>query len=245
VNWTSSPGAVANSTSPSTTITMNAAESVTANFAVALTYTPSLNFDTVYTNSTHKLTGTITNNSATNVTFTGATITLGTANLGAYKPLLYCTGTPLKPGKSCTFAVDFAPGSQTGTLTATMNILDSAGTQEVSLSGNVIDPVAQFNLKTLAFGPVAVNGSLTLPVQLTNSGQTDLDISNVTITGLNAGEYSANNLCPASLTPTKSCTIEVTFAPTVKGAAGATLVVTDNVVAGKSSIPITGNGHEK
>lgn len=252
VNWTSSPGSVASSTSASTTITMNAAESVTANFTVALTYTPSLNFDTVYTNSTHKLTGTITNNSATNVTFTGATITLGTANLGAYKPLLYCTGTPLKPGKSCTFAVDFAPGSQTGTLTATMNILDSAGTQEVSLTGNVIDPVVEFInpttqsvMKTLAFGPVAVNGSLTLPVQLTNSGQTDLDISNVTITGLNAGEYSANNLCPASLTPTNSCTIEVTFAPTVKGAAGATLVVTDNVVAGKSSIPITGNGHEK
>jgi hypothetical protein len=151
----------------------------------------------------------------------------------------------LKPGKSCTFAVDFAPGNQAGTLTAMMNIIDSAGTQEVSLSGNVIDPVAQFNLKTLAFGPVAVDGSQTLPVQLTNVGQTDLDISNVTITGTYAGEYSPSNLCPASLTPTGSCTIEVTFAPTEKGVAGAMLVVTDNVAAGKSSIPITGNGHEK
>jgi hypothetical protein len=113
------------------------------------------------------------------------------------------------------------------------------------LTADVIDPVAQFNLKTLAFGPVTVNDTKTIPVQLTNIGDTDLDISNVTITGANSGEYSPNNLCPASLTPTNSCTIEVTFAPTVKGAAGATLVVTDNVVAGKSSIPITGNGHEK
>jgi len=242
VNWTSSPGSVANSTSPSTTITMNAAESVTANFAVALPYTPSLNFGTVYLNSKHKLTGTITNNSASNVTFTSATITQGTADAGAYKPFLYCTGTPLKPGKSCTFAVDLTADA-VGTLTATLNIFDSAGTQEVSLTASVIDPIAQFNLKTLAFGSVLVNGSRTLPVQLTNIGETDLDINNVTITGAKSGEFSPSNLCPASLTPTSSCTIEVTFSPTAKGAVGGTLVVTDNVTGGKSSIPITGTGH--
>jgi archaellum component FlaF (FlaF/FlaG flagellin family) len=95
----------------------------------------------------------------------------------------------------------------------------------------------------LGFGGVAVNGSKTLPVQLTNIGKTALDISNVTIMGPNSGEYSPSNLCPASLAPTDSCTIEVTFAPTKKGAAGATLVVTDNIAAGKSSIPITGTGH--
>ena len=242
VNWTSSPGSVANSTSPSTSITMNAAESVTANFAVALTYTPSLNFGTVYLNSKHKMTGTITNNSGTNVTFTSATITLGTADAGAYKPFLYCTGTPLKPGKSCTFAVDLTADT-VGTLTATLNIFDSAGTQEVSLTASVIDPIAQFNLKTLSFGSVAVNGSKTLPVQLKNVGLTDLNINNVSIMGSNSTGLSASSGCPASLTPNSSCMIEVTFAPTAKGARAGSLAVTDNVAAGKSAIPISGTGH--
>jgi hypothetical protein len=138
-----------------------------------------------------------------------------------------------------------------GTLTATLNIMDNASgnPQQIGLTANVIDPGAQFEnpntqlvVKTLSFGGVAVNSSKTLPVQLTNIGQTDLDISNVSIAGSNSIGFSPNSGCGPSLPPTVSCVIEVTFAPTTKGARAGSLVITDNVTAGKSSIPISGTG---
>jgi hypothetical protein len=244
VNWTSNPGSVANSTSASTTITMNAAESVTANFQPTLIYPSSLNFGNVYLNSKHKLIATITNDTSARVIFTGATITLGTANAAAYTAFPYCDASPVKPGSSCEVAVDLEADA-VGTLTATLNILDNAAgsPQQVSLTANVINPLAQFQPSSLSFGTVAVNASKTIPVQLTNVGGTDLDVTNVTITGSNSTGFSTSNPCPASLAPTASCTIDVTFAPLAKGARGGSLAVTDNVVLGKSSISISGTGH--
>ncbi len=155
----------------------------------------------------------------------------------------HCTS-PLKPGKSCTISVTFTANAE-GTLTATMYITDNGfGTpRQVNLTGNVIDPVAQFNPTNLSFGTVAVHSSTTLPVQLTNSGQTPLNISNIGIGGKNAGDFSQTNNCPAILSATMSCTISVTFDPTVKGARTGTLIVTDNVAGGQSTVALTGTGH--
>ncbi len=230
--------------------TLPGGQVVNPNSAGTLSYPPTLDFGAVYLNSKHKLEGTIKNTGTANVTFTGDSITLGTADAAAYKPFLYCTGTPLKPGKTCTVAVDLLADA-VGTLTATLNIMDNASgnPQQIGLTANVIDPVAQFTdpvthaiLKTLSFGGVAVNGSKTLPVELTNVGQTALNITNVSIMGSNSTGLSANSGCGPSLAPTDSCTIQVTFAPTAKGARAGSLVVTDNVAAGKSSIPISATG---
>jgi len=88
-----------------------------------------------------------------------------------------------------------------------------------------------------------VSSSTTLPVQLTNSGQTPLDISNISIGGADAGDFSQTNNCPAILSATMSCTISVTFDPTAKGTRTGTLIVTDNVAAGQSTVALTGTGH--
>jgi len=130
-----------------------------------------------------------------------------------------------------------------GTLTATLNLTDNAvGTpQTVGLTGNVLDPIAQFSPTKLAFGTQPVSSSTTLPVQLTNSGLTPLDISGIGISG--SSEFTEVNNCPAILSSTMSCTISVTFAPTVTGARTGTLIVTDNVAGGLSTVPLTGTGH--
>src|ERR1039458_8029550 len=166
----------------------------------------------------------------------------GTANAAAYKAVSHC-GTPLKIGKSCTVAVTFLANAD-GLQTATLNITDNtAGSpQQVSLTGTVIDPVAQFSPTKLAFGTKGVNTSTTLPVQLTNTGQTPLNIGGIAITGTNSGEFTQANNCPAVLPPATNCTISVTFAPTVKGARTGTLTVTDNVAAGQSTVALTGTG---
>ena len=115
--------------------------------------------------------------------------------------------------------------------------------QHVILTGNVIDPVAQFSPAKLALGTQAVHSSTTLPVQLTNSGQTPLNISNIAISGTDAGDFTQVSNCPAILSSTMSCTISVTFTPSVKGARTGTLIVTDNVAARQSTVALTGTGH--
>jgi hypothetical protein len=134
-----------------------------------------------------------------------------------------------------------AIGLQTATLNITDNTMGSP--QKVGLSGYVIDPVAQFNPTKLSFGSQAVNSSTTLPVVLTDAGQTSLNIGGIAITGANSGAFTESNNCPAVLAGGASCTISVTFSPTVKGAWSGTLVVTDNVAGGSSSVALSGTGH--
>jgi uncharacterized repeat protein (TIGR01451 family) len=246
VNWTSSPGSVANSTSASTTITMNAAESVTANFVASqLRISKStLDFGTVYLNNTyHELAVTITNVSTSTITVSGVTIVPGTADASAYRLVEYCKG-QIKPKQVCVVAVDFLADA-VGTLTATLNIADNAAgsPQQVNLTANVIDPVADLSPKPLMFGQHPVSSQTTLPVQLTNGGQTDLTISNIAIAGANAGDFSQSNSCPSTLAPTASCTIEVTFTPSAKGGRGATLTVSGNMATGKATMELYGIGH--
>ncbi len=145
---------------------------------------------------------------------------------------------------SCIIDVTFKADAE-GTLTLTLNLMDNAVgmPQHVGLTGNVIDPVAQFSPTKLAFGTVTVHSIKTLPVQLTNSGQTPLDISNISVAGADGGDFSQTNNCPAILAASASCTISVTFDPSVKGARTGTLIVTDNVASGESTVALTGTGH--
>ena len=225
----------------------NVVATATQNFTLdvsGLNLTPSnLVFGTVYLNSSHTLPVTVTNVGSTTVTISGVSITPGTANAAAYTAADHCT-TPLKAGKSCVVDVTFKADAE-GTLTATLNLMDNAVgmPQHVGLTGNVIDPVAQFSPTKLAFGTVTVHSSSTLPVQLTNSGQTPLDISGISIGGADAGDFSQTNNCPAIMAAGASCTISVTFDPTVKGARTGTLIFTDNVASGQSTVALTGTGH--
>ena len=202
-----------------------------------------LNFGTAYLSNSTTLSVTLTNMTKSSVTVSSVSITPGTANAAAYKAVSHCTAA-LKTGKSCTIAITFLANA-IGLQTATLNVLDStlASPQEVGLSAYVIDPVAQFNPTTLAFGNEPVNSFTTVPVTLTNSGETALNIGGISIVGTNSGEFSQVNNCPAVLAPTGNCTISVTFAPTVKGARKGTLTVTDNASGGTSTVALTGTGH--
>ncbi len=204
---------------------------------------PNLSFGFVYLNSSHTLPVTVTNVGSMTVSISGVSITPGTAPAGAYTFVNHC-GSPLLAGKSCIIDVTFKAKAE-GTLTATLNLMDNAVgmPQHVGLTGNVIDPVAKFSPTKLAFGTQAVHSSTTLTVQLTNSGQTPLDISGISIGGADAGDFSQTNNCPAIMAAGTSCTISVTFDPAVKGVRSGMLIVADNVAAGQSTVALTGTGH--
>jgi hypothetical protein len=225
----------------------NAVTTTTQNFTLTvagLTVAPAnLNFATAYLDGSQTLPVTVTNEGPSPVTVSGLSITPGPGSSGAFNAANQCTSA-LSMGKSCTIEVTFL-AKTAGTLTGTLNITDNApgSPQHVNLSGNVIDPVAQFTPTKLAFASEAVGSSTTLPVKLKNSGKTPLFINGIAFAGADAGDFSQTNNCPAEVPAGTSCTISVTFTPAKKGSRSATLVVTDNVAAGQSTVALTGTGH--
>ena len=62
---------------------------------------------------------------------------------------------------------------------------------------------------------------------VTNNGGANLVISTVTISGTNAGDFaiSADTCTGATVIPTNTCTVSVTFTPTATGSRSASLMI--------------------
>jgi len=149
----------------------------------------------------------------------------------------------LAPGSSCTINVTFTPqaaGAAIGTITVT----DDAGNspQTVALSGTGTAPSVTLSRTSLSFGgqPLTTT-SATQSLTLTNSGTANLTISNI---AASAGFGQTNNcpLSPNTLAAGASCTINVTFAPTVSGANAGTVTVTDNASGSPQTVALSGTG---
>jgi hypothetical protein len=89
----------------------------------------------------------------------------------------------------------------------------------------------------LSFGNQLLNTtSSAQTVTLKNTGALTLDISQVHVTG----PFAELNTCGTSVLAGLSCTISVTFMPTVAGAASGTLTFTDSAADSPQSIPLSG-----
>ncbi len=91
-----------------------------------------------------------------------------------------------------------------------------------------------------AFGEVPVGSSVSKSVQLFNTGNAPLTISNIATTG----PLSVSSNCPLSLPSRNGCTLAVTFTPVAAGAAVGTVSVYDNATGFPSPqvITFTGSG---
>jgi len=75
-------------------------------------------------------------------------------------------------------------------------------------------------------------------VTLTNSGPGALSITSIAT----SGDYAQTNNCGTSLAVNGTCTINVTFTPTVSGTRTGTLTVTDNATNSPQTASLTGTG---
>ena len=242
-SWT---GNVASATSASTTITMTAPQSVTANFTATrpmVNLKPaSVNFGTVHLSSTHSENVTVTNVGSGTLIFKSVSLTEAAGNPDSFTFLNSC-GSTLAPTKSCTITIGFA-ANKIGSNSATLNIADNAASspQHVPLSATVINPRASLNPQSVNFGTHKVDSSTVKNVTLTNNGTTTLDIISIAITGADQSDFSQMNTCPSSLGAGKKCTISVTFDPQTTGARSAGLTVTDNALASSETVSLSGTG---
>jgi len=86
---------------------------------------------------------------------------------------------------------------------------------------------------SLDFGEVTVGeDSDPQEVSVTNSGDADVTISNISIIGPDASEFSQTNNCPGTLSPGASCMVNVTFSPNSEGAKVAGLLIRGSYPSG-------------
>jgi phospholipase C len=157
----------------------------------------------------------------------------------------YCSaGTALNPQSadgsctpSCSICVTFTPsgaGKRTGKITVTDS--DSTSPQTTLVSG--LGTLVELAPTTLQFVGTPLGSSLTLPVTLTNVGPTA-----VSITAIRAiNDYTASHNCGSSLPPKGTCTINVTFTPTVSGFRPGALTVVSSDLASPERVDLVANG---
>ena len=93
---------------------------------------------------------------------------------------------------------------------------------------------------SLTFGNQAV-GTSSQPqtVNLTNTGTTNLSVTSVSVTGADAGDFTETNNC-TTVAAQGTCTINVTFTPTVTGTRTAALSIADNAPGNPQTLSVSG-----
>lgn len=100
-------------------------------------------------------------------------------------------------------------------------------------------PGATLNPTSLTFATQTVGTSSTPQlVTLTNTGSANLTISSITVTA----NFTETNNCGGGLIPGGSCTINVAFNPTTRGAITGTLSVADNASGSPQTASLSGTG---
>ncbi len=254
-SWTGST--VANSTSASTTVTMSAAESVTANFSplpATLTISPSsLSFPNQKNNTSSTQTVTLTNNGGSAITISSIKIPgSNTEQDSAGDPddfsFTKTCGSSLAAGAHCYIYVTFSADNDNLAPYASLVITDSAtgSPQSVPITSNILDPLISLSTSSLSFGNQTHGTSSTAKVvTVKNSGLTPLTISALSIVNSSGAgfAYTTNCLTSSPLAKGATCTVSVTFAPTTTGSKTGTITINDNALnATTEKISLSGTG---
>ena len=102
--------------------------------------------------------------------------------------------------------------------------------------------VVSLSPTSLNFGNQTVGvASAAKMVTLQNTGNVNLSIASIQITGANNGDFKSST-CPSSLAPKATCQISVTFTPAAAGTRTAALSISDNAPGSPQSVSLTGVG---
>lgn len=136
-----------------------------------------------------------------------------------------CVG-QIAPQSGCTVSLVFTP-TAAGLRSGELIVNDGEGTQQIQLSGTGLLPgMIQVSPQTLNFGTQPIGTlSTARAVTLSNSGDATAQDISVQV----SGSFQAVNNCGASLPGSTSCSIAVSYLPTVIGTQTGTLTVTDSV----------------
>lgn len=148
-------------------------------------------------------------------------------------------------GQSAQVTVTFSPttaGAASGSIAIVSNDPTNP-TLNIPLSGTgSAAPTGQLTASStsLSFGSVAIGGNSTQQVALTNSGNAAVQVSKISPTG--AGFTVSGLTAPATLNPSQTVTLSVSFAPAAAGSVTGSVVVTSNANGSPLTIALSGTG---
>ena len=193
--------------------------------------------DVVGSNSSQLLV--ITNTGAATLTITQVNETGSAFSVSGYTLPL-----SVNAGNQTTIAVAFLPTS-VGAASGNISVVSNAPTSptSVGLSGTGI--AATFTLgispASLSFGNVTTNtSSATQNVTLTNTGNSKVTISQITLSG--SGYSMTGGSAPVTLTPSQNLILTNQFSPTVAGSVSGSLSMVSNASGSPAAVPLSGTG---
>ncbi|HEV2495377.1 MAG TPA: FG-GAP-like repeat-containing protein [Terriglobia bacterium] len=150
-------------------------------------------------------------------------------------------GSSLTVGTACDVNLTFSPAGP-GPVAGSVTFTDTApgSPQVIGLSGTGVNgPFASLSPLTVDFGgqPLGTK-SAPLTVTLANTGNASLVITGVSATG----DFTAANTCNGSVGAGASCSISVTFKPSMAGFRAGNLTIADNSGNGKQVVGLVGTG---
>jgi hypothetical protein len=144
---------------------------------------------------------------------------------------------------SFTASVSPVSSAQTVTLTASAGGVTEEFAVQLAAPSNAGASGLSINTTSVAFGNVTVNTTATQSVELTPSGLLPIAVAAATVQG--AGFSIAGTTFPLTLAVGQPATLEVTFDPTVAGAATGQLTIVSTVLTGGSAVvSLSGTGQQ-
>jgi hypothetical protein len=198
----------------------------------------SVNFGNVGVGKQTAQTIAVANTGTMSVSITQATIS---------NPAFILTGVTLPmtvaTGQSGNVTVAVTP-STTGTLTGTLTVQGSNGASPVvvNLSATAVAAAAAINLtpSSANFGSVAVGSTNSQTIQIGNTGNSVLTISQASVTG--TGFSSTGLTLPLSINPGQTSTFNAQYQPAAAGAASGNITIVSNAATSPSVVALTGTG---
>ena len=96
---------------------------------------------------------------------------------------------------------------------------------------------------SISFGNQSVGtGSTVRSATLTNTGNADMNVPSISVSGTNAGDFSQTNSCGSIVAAGSNCTISVTFTPTATGTRRATITIADDATSSPQTVTLSGRG---
>jgi len=116
---------------------------------------------------------------------------------------------------------------------------DVAASLSTGISIMLQVPTAILSKTSLSFGAQLINTtSAAQIVTLTNKGTALLTLSSISV----SGHFKQTNTCGSGLEPGASCSVSVTFTPSLAGSTSGTVTIKDNATSVTQTIALTGIG---
>ncbi len=211
----------------------------TSSATSSLSATPSsVAFGDVPTGATTTQTIQLANSGGASITVSGISVSgSGLSVSGASTPFSIAAGKTINLTASLKLK---SAGSASGAIKFSSNASDPTLSVSWSATAQAAVVTLQPNPAQLSFGNVNVGTTATLQIAFKNTGNSDANVSGISITG--TGFAIAGSESSVTLTPGQYLTLNVTYDPKSAASNTGSLTITSNATTSKLNVPLSGTG---